>query len=161
MHVYVHRGRSRDRDANALTVLARAAPDDRLNFLRGIRRVALSDRDDGWHAHYDGDEDVITLQPMFWEQPTDVRQQILLHEAGHRGQHRAPDTYRAFLDAGHATLANFLGMANDAHLDDWTERGIKRDELASEAFAESYSRFCLGRAMPDDVRRFWKEQVRA
>lgn len=133
---------------------------DQLLYLRGIKRVDLISDEDKWNGLYDPNQDAIVLQQKFEPKSAEEKVQIILHEAGHRGQFVVdPKAYEAFVKLGMDKLLNFLKMANAVHLQDWQENGIDDTAKAQEAFAESYSRFCLNREMPDEIRRFWQKRV--
>ncbi len=130
---------------------------DILNYLRGLRKIELVPDRDQWNAKFDFDKDLILLEKKFLDKSFSDAVQTLLHEAGHRGQYRDKPTYEEFKRQGLNTVPNFLSMANRVHREDYWRAGI--DNLAEEAFAESYARFALGLEMPHSIRRFWAERV--
>jgi hypothetical protein len=133
-------------------LLSKAAGADRLGFMGDvhIREVPDIDR---WHSHYDPDKDEIVIQAKFWREPPATRLQMLVHEMGHRGQQVAPKAYARFKRLHLATIHAFEDIANPVHLRD--ERAGHLHDLSEEVWAESYSRWCLGLAMPGKLREFW------
>lgn len=128
---------------------------DRLGFLQGLGSIRFITDEDKWHAEYDDKKDQITLESKFFDLPPQERLHVFLHEAGHRGQFVSSTTHVEFLREHLDRMDSFVDMANEEHLEDFLERGIERNVLADEVFAESYSRACLGLPMPETLRWFW------
>lgn len=134
---------------------------DRLGFLQGLGSVRFITDEDKWHAEYDDEQDQITLESKFFDLPPQERMHVFLHEAGHRGQFVESRIYHEFLREHLDRLDSFVNMANEEHIEDFRERGIGRNVLADEVFAESYSRACLSLDMPFELRKFWYEKFDA
>jgi len=157
MRVVVHNHFTRDaEDVNA--AVRKAQELDRLHYLRGVKKLSLVPDRSKWNAKYDINNDEVVLESKLITQgfPTVVR--TILHEAGHRGQQKAPDVYEDFKRRGLNKLPYFLKMANPVHRRDFERKG-KVDNIAEEAFAESYARYALGMDMPSELSNFWKEQT--
>lgn len=143
-----------DVSEEASAALTRARQLDELHYLRGLTSFrSIPDRTK-WHAAYDPDRDEVETEAKFEQLGFDAQVQVLMHEAGHRGQEVDAPTYEAFKAAHFNQLSLFLAMANPVHLRDF-EKKRHVDGLASEIFAESYSRFVLGMEMPEVLRAFW------
>jgi hypothetical protein len=126
--------------------------------MKGLKKIRLvPDRDD-WNAKYDADDDEVLLEGKFLDKPLNDMVQVLLHEAGHRGQSKDSKTYEAFKRRGLNLLSFFLAMANKAHREDYARKG-EIPNIAEEVFAESYSRFALKLDMPETLRKFWQERI--
>jgi len=158
IHNHVHRRTTRD-VSPVVVVLAEARQRDRMGYMCGLRRLALVPDSTKWHSNYDATDDTVTLERKFFGQAFDRQIETLLHEAGHRGQTVDRESYELFKRDGLNTRENFLAMANKAHRDDYHRHGIR--DLAEEAFAESYGRFCVGWGMPPRVAAFWVSRVLA
>ena len=139
--------------------LAKAQQIDPLKYLVGIKGVKLVPDTDQWNAAYVFDKDLIELQQKFEKKTFLDRVQTILHESGHRGQVKDPETFKAFKAQGLDSNKNFLAMANKVHRDDYAKSGI--DNPDEEAFAESYARFALGLPMPAEIKAFWQARVRS
>jgi hypothetical protein len=156
IHNYV---RVRDAvSASTKEALAKARSIDPLKYCVGIKCIRLVNDTDNWNAAYLFDKDRIELQNKFERKTFDDKVQTLLHELGHRGQVKDPDTYKAFCDQGLGSEKNFLAMCNKTHRDDYEKNGI--DNPHEEAFAESYARFALGLPMPPAIKAFWEKRAK-
>jgi hypothetical protein len=151
----IHQHRAKDADNSTAVAFNLAVKRDRLQYLRGIKSVKLLNDHDQWNAAYDPNTDTIELEQKFDAKPLAEKVEILLHEAGHRGERLEPETYLAYQEARLSSVESFLSMANCVHQKDFAENGIEPSVMAQEEFAESYSRFCLGRDMPESLREFW------
>jgi hypothetical protein len=130
---------------------------DPLNYLWGLKQLTFVADKDKWHSRYIPDTDTIEVEQKFQDKDYTDKVQTFLHEGGHRGQMKDPETFAAFKKLDLDTLPNFLEMANAVHRSDFFKHGI--DDLAEEAFAESYARFALGLEMPPELRDFWQTRV--
>jgi hypothetical protein len=147
-----------DLNVRERAVLEEAQRLDRLGYLKWLVGIlSLHDRS-LWHAQYDNETGEIELQSKFAREPIGEQIHIMLHEAGHRGQDVDATTYERFKRLHLNKLSSFLDMANQAHLADF-RRSKKVDSIAAEVFAESYSRFCLGMKMPDELIEFWRARA--
>ena len=147
---------SRDEFARVYQEAARIDP---MRYLKGLTKVRLVKDDDKWNADYGFDDDIITIRDKFHKKPFRDRVQILLHEAGHRGQALDPTAFEAFKREGLVTEPHFLAMANEVHQDDFKANGIEPDIMADECFAESYSRYALGWELPEPIKSFWTRRI--
>ncbi len=129
---------------------------DKFRFLRGFSNMKIVPDTDEWHAYQDPDTDKIVVQEKVLFKPRDEQLHILLHEAGHRGQEVMKNEYELFKNVHLNRLSYFIDMANHVHLLDYAKTG-QVDSVASEVWAESYSRFCLGLWMPDELKVWWDE----
>jgi len=139
-------------------IFRKALRRDALGYFVGVTDVRFVDDRDAWHASYESDDDSVEIQRKFDQLPAMDRVQILLHEAGHRGQEIDPGTYAEFKRRHLNKIGSFLEMANRIHLDDLRRRG-KVDSVASEVFAESYARFMLKLPLPAELAQFWEERM--
>jgi hypothetical protein len=129
---------------------------DALHYLDGLKKLTfVNDIENYWNASYTFGDDEITIANQFHDKPFFNQVQIVLHEAGHRGQAIDPGTYKAYRAANLNKLNYFLVMANKVHRDDYKKNGISPRDMTEEIFAESYSRFALGMDMPEALRTFW------
>jgi hypothetical protein len=135
---------------------------DRARYLDGLSSLRFLVRDrDKWNAEYDYSLDEIRVQPKFSLKDSVDKVRTLLHEAGHRGHDRIDRAaFAKFIDQGLASRDNFLATANQVHLDDLEQTGEVIGGDAREVFAESYARYCLGIAQPDELNEFWEEWLR-
>ena len=133
---------------------------DLLGYADGLKRLTFEPDRDKWNARYEADNDVVVIQAKFLVKGFIEKTQIFLHEFGHRGQVKDPKSYEAFLGLGLNKLENFLDMANKVHREDYAKNDVDSTEVSEEAFAEGYSRFCLGLEMPDELRAFWQERAK-
>lgn len=131
---------------------------DRLQYLRGIKAIRRVPDRSKWHAYYDTDKDEIVVEDKLFHESIPTRVQMFLHEVGHRGQEVDRQTYDAFKAARFHKRQDFIHMANDAHLEEFKRTGRVDSGMLDEVFAESYSRFMLGLAMPGELKRFWEER---
>ena len=138
-------------------MMREAAAADRLDFLRGLKRIRVIPDKDQWHG--ETDKGVITLEAKVEDMAPLEQLHIFMHEVGHVGQDVAPAVYKAFLRAHGARLADFVAIANPTHLEDFERTGEVDSGLGPEVFAESYARFCLGLELPADLAAFWRGQV--
>jgi len=134
-------------------VLGQAQSYDWLGYLTGAE--IESSEADYWNAHYDFDNDLITLRKAFFELSFLEQVHVLLHEAGHRGQVFAPEVYEEYQRLGLPRLQSFVQMANRVHLEDYKRTGEVDGGVSAEVFAESYARWCLDLGMPEELREFW------
>jgi len=140
--------------------LAAAARRDRLNYLDGVAEVIETEDVDQWNADYDPDHDCIRVQGKVEKKPLAERVNIVLHEAGHRGQFVVDKAaFRAFKAAGLVRKDLFEAIANRTHIHDFERTGRVYD-MAGEIFAESYSRACLGMPLPAPLLAFWRQRFR-
>ena len=139
--------------------LAAAARRDRLNYLDGVAEVIETEDVDQWNADYDPDHDCIRVQGKVAKKPLAERVNIVLHEAGHRGQFVVDKAaFRAFKAAGLVRKDLFEAIANRTHIHDFERTGRVYD-MAGEIFAESYSRACLGMELPEPLQAFWDDRL--
>ena len=138
-------------------MMREAAAADRLDFLRGLKRVRVIPDHDQWHG--ETDKGVITLEAKFEDLAPLEQLHVFMHEVGHVGQDTAPAVYKAFRRKHGARLADFVAMANPTHLQDFERTGEVDSGLGPEVFAESYARFCLGLELPADLAEFWRGQI--
>lgn len=138
-------------------MMREAAAVDRLNFLRGLKRIRVVPDKDQWHG--ETDKGVITLEAKVEDLAPLEQLHIFMHEVGHIGQDTAPAVYKAFQRRHGPRLADFVAMANPVHLQDFERTGEVDSGLCPEVFAESYARFCLGLDLPSDLAEFWRGQV--
>lgn len=154
--LFAHTVDERSSTAVALTMAQRL---DRLGYFKGLHQITFESDRDKWNARYEYERDTIVVQAKFENKGFLDKVQTFLHEAGHRGQLRVdPSTYESFKHAGLNTEKNFLAMANQVHREDYARNGI--NNLAEEAFAESYARFCLGLEMPTTIKVFWQQRTK-
>jgi hypothetical protein len=130
---------------------------DPLHYLRGLKKLTYAPDRDKWNAKYDHIHDEIVLERKFEAKDFLDKVRTILHEAGHRGQYNDPATYSAFKAAGLNRKDYFLAMANPVHRQDYASNGI--DNVAEEAFAESYARFALELKLPPAIAGFWSKRV--
>lgn len=140
-------------DGTAFDALDQARKRDRLGFLRGLKRIRMVPDHDQWHAQYDDEADEIVLQEKFDALDFADQVQVLLHEAGHRGQARP--LYDEFKRDHLNRLSSFVAIANQVHLKDLAEHGEVDGGVAAEVFAESYARAMLRLPLPDELAVFW------
>jgi hypothetical protein len=141
-------------------VWAQACSIDPLQYLKGLSKLShVNDIDNHWNGSYSPDNDEIELSKKFHDKPFMQKVQILVHEAGHRGQKFDPKTFERMKSDGLIKLPYFLAMANKEHQEDYKKNGIERKAMADEIFAESYSRFAFGMDMPDALRKFWERRM--
>lgn len=138
-------------------VLDRVVAADRLEWMAAVRAVEVVPDGDPWHASED--RRVVQLERKFFALPPVEQAHTLLHELGHVGQDGDPETWQAFLRAHGGRARAFEQMANRAHLEDWERRGQVEGGMASEVFAESYARFCLGNPVPTFLADFWRSRI--
>lgn len=141
-------------------MLAQARRLDRLGYLAGVAEVEMVPDRDQWNAEQISGTDKIRLQAKFGRKLPAEKVQILLHEAGHRGQDVDRPTFEEFKRRHEATVRSFVAIANPIHLRDFKRSG-KVDGLAGEVFAESYARACLEIMMPPALAEFWDERFAA
>lgn len=146
---------AKDAALSPKTALVATLKRDKMRFLKGLRRINVIPDTDQWNADYNDKTDQVTLRRKFLSKTLAEQVNILLHEAGHRGQSKNPQLFAAFKKAGLGTVKDFRAMANAVHQKDYIKNGIANPD--EEAFAESYSRFCLDLPMPNAVRAFWRK----
>jgi len=130
---------------------------DKLHYLKGLKKFITMQDVDQWHSCYDSNNDSITLQAKFFKKSFADMLRVLMHEVGHRGQYKDPQTFETFKKLGLGHVKHFLEMANAVHRRDFRRKGIENP--VDEAFAESYSRFCLSVDMPSEVEEFWRKRI--
>jgi hypothetical protein len=145
--------------AKFLELLDQAGLKDVMSYLPGLTRLAVLTDTDKWNACYVPSDDEILIQSKLLDKPINTQLEVLMHEIGHRGQQVDPKTYKLYRKSGEATLRNFLAMANDVHQEDYKKNGIGAAEMVDEIFAESYSRFVLGRVIPEGLKAFWRGRL--
>lgn len=130
---------------------------DRLGYGKGVRSIEVVPDDGPWNASYcEGGR--IEVQEKLLRESEDARTHVLLHEFGHCGEDHDPATFAEFERLGLGGAANFLGIANGAHLCDYARTG-KLPNATSEAFAESYARMMLRKSLPEELREFWERRI--
>lgn len=163
MRLVVHNhfpARTVDAHRSFADVWAQAQATDPLRYLQGLAKLTMvGDIDDHWNASYTPDSDEITVARKFHDKPFMNKVQILVHEAGHRGQKFDPKNYKRYLALKLNKLPFFLAMANKEHQQDYKKNGIGKREMTEEVFAESYGRFATGMEMPEPLRKFWMERL--
>ena len=138
-------------------MMREAAAADRLDFLRGLKRVRVIPDKDQWHG--ETDKGTIILEAKFEDLAPLEQLHVFMHEVGHIGQDTAPAVYKAFRRKHGARLADFVAIANPTHLQDFERTGEVDSGIGPEVFAESYARFCLGLELPADLAEFWRGQI--
>lgn len=143
-------------------VWAQAHAIDPMRYLKGLSGLQFIRDGDKWNADYSPDDDIITIRDKFHSKSFMERVQVLLHEAGHRGQMKVDiPAFEEFKRRKLNKLSSFLAMANKVHQEDYRENGIDEKTRGDEIFAESYARFALGLPMPDELKQFWESRMSA
>ena len=138
-------------------ILQEAVEADRLDFLRGLKRVEIVPDTDQWHGSTE--RGVITLEAKFEGLSDADKLHILMHEVGHLGQDADPALYREFNRRHEGKLTYFIDTANQTHLQDYQRRGFVDGGACAEVFAESYARFMLNLPVPQELAEFWRSRL--